>query len=405
MNILLNVRNGIHIYDDFIIDAIVKLKPRIGIIGVAGSYLFLIKTIFFLTLITACQSNSENAKSDPVVVPKLAITYTGEADMVRFTMLEGLQQQLAKDTVSGNFEAIIEIPDLEDGIFTYDLIVQKIDSLGRGQVVQKQSADIQLNQKPALGIREQYLWIGKNRNTDFIKSDELLGSLTSTSFTSKYLKEGRELTIYTPTEVSTSIPYIYFTDGSFVRDYAGYVDHLITTGIIGPVRLIGIHSSDDNRFPEYVLDEEEKETFTNHEQFVFSEVLPTIEREIENWNGNRYYYGVSNGADFCLHAGINYPDLFEEIIPFSAASYPAPIYQMLYPTKFESREYPSFYMGAGRYEERIFSSNRKFVDVMRDNGIDVAFKEYVAGHDYNVWRIEFLEYIVDRFGKGAGSAL
>ena len=36
---------------------------------------------------------------------------------------------------------------------------------------------------------------------------------------------------------------------------------------------------------------------------------------------------------------------------------------------------------------------------MNDNDIQVEFKEFVAGHDYNVWRIEFLDYLESRFQR------
>ena len=56
-------------------------------------------------------------------------------------------------------------------------------------------------------------------------------------------------------------------------------------------------------------------------------------------------------------------------------------------------------MGAGRYEERIFNDNLEFLEVMKENDIKFDFKEFVSGHDYNVWRIEFLEYLENRFKK------
>ena len=51
---------------------------------------------------------------------------------------------------------------------------------------------------------------------------------------------------------------------------------------------------------------------------------------LEDWKGKRYMYGVSNGGAFCMYAGINYPDLFEEVIAFSTADY---ISEMIQPIK------------------------------------------------------------------------
>jgi enterochelin esterase-like enzyme len=117
---------------------------------------------------------------------------------------------------------------------------------------------------------------------------------------------------------------------------------------------------------------------------------------LPNWKGKRYIYGFSNGGAFCMHAGINHPDLFEEIIAFSTADY---ITEFLRPIEFHFEKYPKFYMGAGRYEESIFKENTKFVPKLKSKNIQVEFKEFISGHDYNVWKFEFLTYLKKRFGK------
>jgi len=56
-------------------------------------------------------------------------------------------------------------------------------------------------------------------------------------------------------------------------------------------------------------------------------------------------------------------------------------------------------MGAARYEENFFSDNIKFVQKLKAKNIDVEFKEFISGHDYNVWKFEFLQYLEKRFEK------
>jgi enterochelin esterase-like enzyme len=36
---------------------------------------------------------------------------------------------------------------------------------------------------------------------------------------------------------------------------------------------------------------------------------------------------------------------------------------------------------------------------MQENSLQVEFKAFIAGHDYNVWRVEFLEYVEKRFNQ------
>ena len=56
-------------------------------------------------------------------------------------------------------------------------------------------------------------------------------------------------------------------------------------------------------------------------------------------------------------------------------------------------------MGAGRYEESIFKDNVNFVKKMKRKNISVEFKEFISGHDYYVWQIEFLAYLERVFGN------
>ena len=311
----------------------------------------------------------------------LTIKYKGDAEVVQFKMFEGLHVILKKENPS-IFHNQLNIPDLDDAIFSYDIIVHKKDSTGKMTRVPYQSSD---------GER-RFSWIGQNRNVPFTKAEEIKGVLKDTTFDSKFLMDKRQLTIYYPPTVSNETPIFYLTDGSVVKSYAEYVDQLINEKKIYPVILAGVHSSRENRYSEYV--ETGDEHFQKHKDFFFKEVMPGIENGIEKWNGKRYMYGFSNGAAFCMNAGINQPDHFEEIIAFSTADY---ISEFRGAIEFKFEGYPRFYMGAGRYEESIFRNNKTFIQKLENNNIDFQFKEFIAGHDSYVWRIEFLEFLAKKF--------
>ena len=276
--------------------------------------------ILFVILSISCQSNTDR-KEEGTVNEKLTINYTGDADVVQFKMFEGLSKALKQNSVTGDFKAIIKIPNLHEAIFTYDIVVHKEDSLGHLVELEPNKTLIKLNNNNAIRKRDRFLWIGKSRNNSYLKNEELTGSLITESITSEFLEEEREITVYTPEEVSSEIPHIYFTDGSVVNSYAPYIDRLISTNRIKPVKLIGIHSSSSNRYEEYVKGSSNNELFTRHQLFFYKEVINAIETEIENWQGERYLFGFSNGAAFCMHEGINNPKKFEEIIAFSTADY------------------------------------------------------------------------------------
>jgi enterochelin esterase-like enzyme len=381
----------------------------------------LLTIIVFVLLSVSCQSNTDRTEQG-TVNEKLAINYTGDADVVQFKMFEGLSQVLKQDSVTGDFKGIITIPNLNEAIFTYEIVIHKKDSLGHMVELEPNKTLIKLNNNDAIKKGDRFLWIGKSRNGSYLENEELTGSLITEKISSEFLEEEREITVYTPKEVSSKIPHIYFTDGSVVNSYAPYIDRLISTNRIKPVKLIGIHSSSSNRYEEYVKGSSKNELFRRHHQFFYEEVVNTIETEIENWEGERYLFGFSNGAAFCMHEGINNPNKFEEIIAFSTVDYiknplnllseedlkrieeldpeaKEEILQYLKPIEFKFEQYPRFYLGAGRYEESIFKYNLEFLEVLKENEIKVDFKKFVSGHDYNVWRIEFLEYIETRFKK------
>lgn len=345
----------------------------------------------------SCQSEIQNAQQE-TVSEELIINYRGEGDISQFKMFQGLQQVLSKDSINGYFEGSVMIPNLNEAIFTYDIVVHKTDESGRMIELEPKVELIQLNNEEAIEQNGKYLWVGKNRSNSFLKNEELSGSVATKLMTSEFIAE-REITVYTPKDLADDIPHIYIVDGSSVNGYAPYVDHLISTNRIIPIKLIGIHSSSIARYEEYVKGGDDNELFTNHEKFVFKEVINAQEKEIENWKGKRYMYGFSNGAAFSMYSGLNHPDLFEEIIAFSTADYISPFAQMMNPIKFKFAQYPTFYLGAGKYETSIYDDNLRFLKKMKDNNLNFEFKEFIAGHDYNVWRIEFLQYIENRFKK------
>jgi enterochelin esterase-like enzyme len=343
--------------------------------------------IMLLAIVIACNISREKFIGHKLKAEDgtLQILYSGEGDIVQFKMFEGLSQIL-KQNSEGVFEGELEIPNIDDGIFSYEIIVQREDSLGK-------MTTIEYNPE---SVDQHFLWIGKNRNISFSKATDLNGKVINKEINSSFLGENRRLTIYNPEEFKEDTPIIYLTDGSIVAHYAAYIDKMITEQMIIPIKLVGVHSSRTNRYMEYVNNGIEVDLFKKHDDFFYKEVLQEIESETPNWQGKRFIHGFSNGAAFCMYAGINHPKMFEEVIVFSTADY---ISEFLRPIEFRFKEYPKFYMGAGRYEERIYKDNIKFTSRLEAKNIDVDFKTFISGHDYNVWKFEFLEYLKKRFRK------
>jgi hypothetical protein len=109
----------------------------------------------------------------------LQIRYSGEGDSVQFKMFEGLSQILRKNS-EGVFEGQLEIQNLDDAIFSYDIIVHKKDGLGNMT---------ELQYGPESKEERHFIWVGNKRNISFFKADKLSGELIYNEINSINLKE------------------------------------------------------------------------------------------------------------------------------------------------------------------------------------------------------------------------
>lgn len=350
-----------------------------------------LKKIFWLIFIlpffvTSCQPKSSIKifHSCQNFNDTLYVRFYGNADAVQFKMFEGLNFMLRKKS-ERFFEGYFASEDIDDAIFSYDIIAYSLDSAKNY---------INLNYRKNINGVNFFTFFGKNRKTNFQTTNLTKGKIIRKDIESKYLDESRRLSIYYPPKYDINVPVFYLTDGSIIDEYAKYVDALISSKIIKPIILIGVHSSKEHRYEEYVEGFENNSYFIKHKDFFIKEVLKSVEQEIENWCGKRYIYGFSNGAAFCMYMGINHPDLFKEVISFSTADY---ISEFNKPIEFNFKKYPKFYMGAGKFEESIYNDNKKFSSKMQNQNINVQFKTFISGHDFNVWRYEFLEHILREF--------
>lgn len=285
-----------------------------------------------------------------------------------------------------HFKGSFNIPNPEEAIFSFDIRVYLLDN-SRNKLIDQKYKESKIG-------HNYFIYYGKNVNDIYLKSESIEGQLKDFRINSKNLDTTRSLTVYYPKHYNSITPIIYFTDGSNVIDYAKYVDKMISTGKIKPVILAGVHSSKNNRYFEYVQGDSNNTHFLNHERFFLHDVLNFIEHNIQNWKGKRYMYGVSNGGAFCIYMGINYPSLFKDIIAFSTADY---ITEFERPIHFSFKEYPGFYLGAGFFEKDFYNDNKMFYSKLIDNKIDAKFKTFKSGHDFNVWRFEFLLYLLNEF--------
>ena len=252
------------------------LKKLILLIFIFSLFITSCRPIFKIELSHSCQNLNDT----------LYVKFYGTADAVQFKMFEGLNFMLRRKS-ERFFEGSFVSKDLNNAIFSYDIIAHSLDS-------SKNYVDI--NYRNSTNGDNFFIFQGKNRKTIFHTSKLIKGKIIRKDIESGYLGETRQLSVYYPPKYDQNVPIFYMTDGSIIDVYASYIDTLIAEKIIKPLILIGVHSSEDHRYDEYVEGNDDNSYFIKHRDFFFDEVLNTIEQDIENWIGEKL-------GDVCPNCG------------------------------------------------------------------------------------------------------
>lgn len=312
----------------------------------------------------------------------LEVLYFGEGETVEFVMEQGLTTFLKKvDT--DTFFARVYLPGVSHSVFSYDIRPYHLNDEGRY---------IPLNHVNNDGLSQSFIWRNPKVHPAFSPSTNMKGIIDTIEYGSEVITGGRRVYIFTPEGWDEKDPIIYMTDGQGIIGYASRLDSLITSGRNIPVKLVGVASSDDQRYFEYVSNRD-RDIFKRHERFFIDRVISDV--EADGFNGDRWLYGVSDGAAFGMYMAINHASLFTGVIAFSTVDY---ISEIMVPIRLSKRKsYPEFIMGAGQFEESVIDDNRRFVQKMREYNMVVDFTEWVAGHDYYTWEQAFMEVVCEKF--------
>jgi len=228
---------------------------------------------------------------------------------------------------------------------------------------------------------------------------DINGTLINEIVTSQFLDEERILNIYLPAHSSESTPVIYLTDGGYDDSLISIIDNLISTNKIEPIIMVGVPSSVDHRFEEYVQRSNNSTRFENHMIFFKTEVIDHLEKNIlrrKVRQQDRYISGNSNGGDFSVSFALLNPSLFNTAVSFSGVALG---------DKLESFDHTSannktaFYIGVGSKEKDAVITNKNTVATLEEHGRKVDFIQYNSGHDYDMWKEQFILFLTDRFSQ------
>lgn len=240
------------------------------------------------------------------------------------------------------------------------------------------------------------------------------------SIYSNSLSEYRKHNIYLPKGFNSqkSYPIVYATDGNDIKNNSFIkknLDSLINNEIIKPIIYVESYSNrkiaDSSgtigngkkyyllyRNFEYVenqtLDSILLKRFDNHMHYFKNEMITHIEKQLNQRNSkeNRYFRGVSNGADFGLSLLNKYPDLIGTYLCFSAVGLNSG------KTWKQDIRYPNLYMIYGTEEGEWVKNENEFMrKVYSDSNSFAEIRSFEGGHDYRIWNVELIKLLTKLF--------
>jgi len=359
----------------------------------------------------------------------LVVDFWGEVKEVKFAFYQGPSYTLSKvveanpsRVSSTNVESSSEAPVFDVTLdrragnlshFSTEILLPEAAS-ANFQFTFEISASTTSGQVEKLLYRpeqgKKFQWTGPSAPL-FQEATVLKGALIDTIIESHFLGQERQVSVYLPPayeSIQEDLPVVYMTDGKMLREMSSRFDRLIASGGVRPFVVVGVFAGTEeveelrpgfflkSRQFEYVDNGLDRGYFKKHQDFFLQEVLAFAENNfrVSNKSNERYLYGSSNGAAFCVQTGINYPELWEEIIAFSAVDYINETFQKI---EFKKQEYPSFYLSAGRFEDRIMDDHLQFVGRLKEEGIRFQFRELLSGHDSFAWEHALLLYLSNEF--------
>jgi enterochelin esterase-like enzyme len=235
------------------------------------------------------------------------------------------------------------------------------------------------------------------------------GILRSYRIKSRFLKNRRDLWIYTPPSYNEdeSYPLLIVFDGqAYVSDLIPtpiILDNLIAAGLIPPVIAAFVSSIDQ---PSRNL---ELPCYPPFADFLVQELLPWIKKQysIRSNREETILAGSSYGGVAASYAALRYPQQFGKVLSQSGAFWWSPRKNSVKAwlvDQFKTASIPSihFYLDVGDQEQEGNPSmvvvNRQMRDTLRSKGHQVYYTEFAGGHEYECWRCTLTQGLVILMG-------
>ncbi|HEY3269329.1 MAG TPA: alpha/beta hydrolase-fold protein [Armatimonadota bacterium] len=231
-----------------------------------------------------------------------------------------------------------------------------------------------------------------------------VGRLTQRTFQSRALKAEYPLSVYTPPGYDKRRDRCWLLvafDGGFPMMEVT-LDNLIAAGKIPPVVVVGVNNvSQDAR-------NRDLSGSAAYAAFLKNELAPWARKTYRVYPDAPHTIvgGVSLGGFMAAYCGLKQSSVFGNVLALSPTLVLAPGQAQpndvwdeepsgLLPRQFAAapRQPVRFYLEAGRYEHfypvSLISQARRLRDVLQAKGYDIAYAEFVGGHNAVCWRGAF----------------
>jgi enterochelin esterase family protein len=236
----------------------------------------------------------------------------------------------------------------------------------------------------------------------------LRGTLSNVEVPSRFLPAPKQVTVYLPPgKRKGALPALYMTDGISVANFAPIVEALTVAGRIRPIAIVGEHAgvtaidlsrpyhpSQDQRSREYLAGIDPV-VFERHMRFFIEELLPWAEKQygLSIARRDRAAMGYSSGGAFVASLGLQHPQVFFTVMPFSPAGSPFGSSE----TATDPAQMPRFPFAAGELESPFLANARANSAWLKARGVANSLRAYWSGHDILQWQQALADYLPEVF--------
>lgn len=268
--------------------------------------------------------------------------------------------------------------------------------------------------------------VGGERADLYKVNDVPHGTVSKVWYDSPSLGISRRMTVYTPAGYETSgkrYPVFYLLHGmggdenawSELGRATQILDNLIAQGKAEPMIVVmtngnaameaapGETSMGWEQQPTFQLPKTMEGSFETH----FPEVVKFVEKNYRTKKGksHRAIAGLSMGGFHSLHISKQYPDMFDYVGLFSAATMPGKAEDSSVYADLEGKlvvqfgKKPSLYWIAIGKDDFLYQMNVEFRRLLDKEGYPYEYLENEGGHVWRNWRIYLTEFVPRLFRK------